>query len=77
MNYFLSLNFTLAILGLEISNEDKDKAVLLKNRAAVHLKKTDYESAIKVCLLDKVDFGHLKKNITQIFGHMNWHKDEM
>jgi len=35
--------------GLEISSEDKDKAVLLKNRAAVHLRNLDYERAIQDC----------------------------
>lgn len=35
--------------GLQISSEDKDKAVLLKNRAAVYLKIPDYESAIQDC----------------------------
>jgi len=35
--------------GLEISSSEQDKAVLLKNRAAVHLKNENYEQVIKDC----------------------------
>ena len=38
--------------GLEICDVELDKAVLLKNRAAVNLKCKDYEAVIKVDALD-------------------------
>lgn len=35
--------------AIKISTEERDKAVLLKNRAAVHLKCEDYEQTVKDC----------------------------
>ena len=42
------IEFILFISGLEISSADLDKAVLLKNRAAVYLKTKNYEQVVKV-----------------------------
>ena len=35
--------------ALKISEEPKNKAILLKNRAAVYLKQEDYNATVKDC----------------------------
>lgn len=47
LNYYKK-NY-ICVQALEISKEERDQAVLYKNRAAVHLKMEDYDKTIRDC----------------------------